>query len=59
MLFAYLFGVRYDISDIAQWCKERKIDVIEDVAQSFCGAERFTGNQYSTMTLFSMGVIKV
>jgi DegT/DnrJ/EryC1/StrS aminotransferase family len=59
VLFAYLFGVRYDISEIAKWCKERKIDVIEDVAQSFCGAERFNGNQYSTVTMFSMGLIKV
>ena len=59
VLFAYLFGVRYDITDIAQWCKDRKIDVIEDVAQSFCGAERFTGNINSTMTMFSMGIIKV
>lgn len=32
LLFAYLFGVRYDITDFAIWCKEKNIDVIEDVA---------------------------
>lgn len=59
VLFAYLFGVRYDITDFALWCKEKKIDVLEDVAQSFCGTERFTGNPHARMTMFSLGIIKV
>lgn len=32
VLFAYLFGIVYDITEIAKYLKERKIDVIEDVA---------------------------
>jgi perosamine synthetase len=58
-LFAYLFGITYDITDIALYLKERNIDVIEDVAQSFQGPERFTGNPHARMTMFSLGVIKI
>jgi len=32
VLFAYLFGIIYDITEIAAWLKEKNIDVIEDVA---------------------------
>ncbi len=35
VLFAYLFGIVYDISEISAFLKEKNIDVIEDVAQSF------------------------
>lgn len=59
MLFAYLFGIRYDISEIALYCKERGIDVLEDVAESFVGLSRFIGNQHSTMSMFSLGMIKI
>jgi len=33
--------------------------VIEDVAQSFQGPERFTGNPHARMTMFSLGIIKI
>ena len=33
--------------------------MLEDVAQSFCGTERFTGNPHARMTMFSMGLIKI
>lgn len=58
-MFAYLFGIRFDITEIATYCKERKIDVIEDVAQSFSGTERFNGHPLAKMTMFSMGLIKI
>jgi dTDP-4-amino-4,6-dideoxygalactose transaminase len=32
VLFAYLFGITYDITEIALYLKKRGIDVIEDVA---------------------------
>lgn len=59
VLFAYLFGVRYDITEIAQYCREKGLDVLEDVAQSFAGPARFTGNQHATVTMFSLGMIKI
>ena len=31
-MFAYLFGVRYDITPIIGFAKERNIDVLEDCA---------------------------
>eukprot|EP00349_Pseudokeronopsis_sp_Brazil_P000180 CAMPEP_0202958812 /NCGR_PEP_ID=MMETSP1396-20130829/3073_1 /ASSEMBLY_ACC=CAM_ASM_000872 /TAXON_ID= /ORGANISM="Pseudokeronopsis sp., Strain Brazil" /LENGTH=58 /DNA_ID=CAMNT_0049677063 /DNA_START=419 /DNA_END=595 /DNA_ORIENTATION=- len=37
VLFAYLFGIRYDVSEYLEVLKERKIDFVEDVAQSFQG----------------------
>ena len=59
VLFAYLFGIIYDISEIATYCRERNIDVLEDCAQSFCGPARFTGNSNATLTMFSFGAIKI
>jgi dTDP-4-amino-4,6-dideoxygalactose transaminase len=32
-----LFGIRYDISEISKYFKEKGIDVLEDVAESFEG----------------------
>ena len=59
ILFAYLFGVRYDLSPIAEFAKERNIDILEDVAQSFSGIEMFNGSRYATLSMFSFGAIKV
>ena len=33
--------------------------MLEDVAQSFSGPARFIGNEYSTLTMFSLGMIKI
>lgn len=43
ILFAYLFGIRYDISPIVPFLKERNIDIVEDVAESFTGPQDFNG----------------
>ena len=58
MLFAYLYGVSYDISPVVPFLQERNIDIIEDVAESFTGPKT-TGHPGSTMTMFSFGAIKV
>lgn len=58
MLFAYLYGVSYDISPVASYLKEKGIDIIEDVAESFTGPKN-TGHPDATITMFSFGAIKV
>ena len=57
-MFAYLFGVRYDITPILPFFKEKAIDVIEDVAESFVGPQ-WNGTQGVTLTMFSFGAIKI
>jgi dTDP-4-amino-4,6-dideoxygalactose transaminase len=37
ILFTYLFGIKYDFQPIVPFLKERNIDIIEDVAESFTG----------------------
>jgi len=61
VLFAYLYGIRYDIKPFIEIIKEKNpsIDIIEDVAQSFNGPKRFNGTPGATLTIFSMGMIKV
>ena len=39
--------------------KEKKIDIIEDVAESFRGPKIFTGTEGASLTLFSIGMIKI
>lgn len=58
VLFAYLFGVKYDLSKYIEHLNEKHIDIIEDVAQSFKGPERFNGTPGVTMSMFSLGNIK-
>lgn len=57
-MFAYLFGVRYDITTILPFFKERGIDTIEDVAESFVGPQ-WNGTPGVTLTMFSFGAIKI
>ena len=57
-MFAYLYGVSYDISPVVSFLQERNIDIIEDVAESFTGPKT-TGHPGSTLTMFSFGAIKV
>lgn len=59
MLFAYLFGVKYDIQPIVPFLKERKIDILEDVAESYTGVKDFNGSPNVTLTMFSFGAIKI
>jgi dTDP-4-amino-4,6-dideoxygalactose transaminase len=38
---------------------EKKIDVLEDCAQSFAGVKNFNGTEGAKLTMFSLGMIKV
>ena len=58
-MFAYLFGVRFDISPIVPFLKDHNIDILEDVAESFTGPENFNGTEGATLTMFSFGAIKI
>lgn len=57
-MFAYLYGVSYDITPVSSFLKERGIDILEDVAESFTGPKK-TGHPDATMTMFSFGAIKI
>jgi len=35
VIFAYLFGIRYSLEPYLDFLHEKKIEIIEDVAQSF------------------------
>lgn len=58
-MFAYLYGVRYDISPVVPFLKERNIDILEDVAESFSGPKNFNGSEGARLTMFSFGAIKI
>lgn len=58
MIFAYIYGVQYDIAPYVPFLKENRIEIIEDCAQSFQSLENFRGSPYSFMTMFSFGTIK-
>jgi dTDP-4-amino-4,6-dideoxygalactose transaminase len=49
----------YDIEKYAEILKEKNIDIIEDVAQSFQGPEKFNGTPNAVLTMFSLGNIKI
>jgi len=59
VVFAHLFGVHIDLDPYAGYLRKRGIDVIEDCAQGFWGADVFNGNPQSTITMFSFGFIKI
>jgi perosamine synthetase len=57
-LFAFIFGVTYDIAPYAEILNSAGIEIIEDCAQSWRGLDKFRGSENSTMTMFSFGLIK-
>lgn len=57
-LFAYLYGVTYDIEPYVDFLKSKNIEIIEDCAQSWRGLDTFRGNKNALMTMFSFGSIK-
>ena len=58
MIFAFVYGVTYDIEPYANLLKEHKIEIIEDCAQSFRSLSAFSGSRHATLTMFSFGNIK-
>ena len=57
-VFAYLFGITYDIAPYADLLESNGIEIIEDCAQSWRGLDVFRGSSRATMTMFSFGSIK-
>lgn len=57
-LFAYIFGVTYDIAPFVEILNAANVEIIEDCAQSFRSVEKFRGSDFATMTMFSFGLIK-
>jgi dTDP-4-amino-4,6-dideoxygalactose transaminase len=56
---AYVYGIRYDPTPYLDICEENKIDYIEDVAQTYQGAEFWSGHPRAVLTMYSFGLIKV
>lgn len=59
ILFAYLYGVRFDIQPIVPFLKEKGVEILEDVAESFTGPKNFNGSEGALLTMFSFGAIKI
>lgn len=57
MIVSYIYGIVYPTSEIAKFCRERGILLVEDAAESYYG-NNFNGDPQATMTLFSFGSIK-
>lgn len=57
-LFAYLFGVVYDIAPFVEMLNAANVEIIEDCAQSWKSLEKFRGSDFAVMTMFSFGLIK-
>lgn len=57
ILFAHLFGAVTDITQLAHFCRERNIFLIEDCAQAFCGSD-YLGHPRSDALLWSFGPLK-
>jgi dTDP-4-amino-4,6-dideoxygalactose transaminase len=58
ILFAYVFGVTYDIAPFVEILNAAGVEIIEDAAQSWKSLEKFRGSDFATMTMFSFGLIK-
>jgi perosamine synthetase len=56
-MVSYIFGVQYNIDEICEFCKERNIVVIEDIAEAFKGLS-YTGHPKAEMSFLSFGGIK-
>lgn len=54
---SYLYGIVYPVGEIAGFCAERGILLVEDAAESYYG-NGYSGSSRAVMTLFSFGSIK-
>jgi dTDP-4-amino-4,6-dideoxygalactose transaminase len=57
-LFAFIFGVTYDIGPYYEILNSAGVEIIEDCAQSWRSLQKFRGSPLATMTMFSYGLIK-
>lgn len=56
-MVSYLYGSRFDPTEIFKWAKEKKLKIFEDEAESFNGPNHI-GHELSDFTMFSFGTIK-
>lgn len=56
-IVSYIYGIIFPIDEIADYCKEKGILLVEDAAESYYGND-YNGNSKAAMTLFSFGSIK-
>ena len=57
LLFAHLFGSRVDLDEIADYCVQHNLELIEDCAQAWTG-DGYWGHEKAEISLFSFGPIK-
>jgi len=57
VVLCYPYGIVYDISQIAAFCAERGIDVIEDATEAFSGLPT-PGSPLANLTLLSFGMLR-
>lgn len=57
VLVAHLFGGRFDVEPVAEFCARHRLPLLEDCAQSFIG-EGQTGSRPAVASFFSFGPIK-
>jgi dTDP-4-amino-4,6-dideoxygalactose transaminase len=57
IICSYPYGIIYDISEIASFCREKGIDVIEDWSEAFNGIHK-PGSPHADLTLMSFGMLK-
>ena len=58
IVIAYVHGVTYDCTYIAEALKGTGIEILEDCAQSFRSIYAFRGSSHAAMSMFSFGTIK-
>ena len=56
-IVSYIYGVVFPIEEIAEYCRENSIFLVEDAAESYSG-NNYNGDSKAVMTLFSFGSIK-
>lgn len=59
IVMALLYGLRWDVGVYADYLDSKGIDILEDVAQSFAGPQKFNGSPRARATFFSLGLIKI
>lgn len=56
-MVSYLYGSRFDPTEIFQWAKENNLIIFEDEAESFDDTKR-NGHDLADFSMFSFGSIK-
>ena len=59
VLFAHLYGIRFNIDPYVDFLEESNIDILEDLAEAFAGFDRVRGHPRARMSMFSFGLSKI